>query len=441
MGLNVTGSPADGYFLYAQILAALDRQIRPTLRPGASVRYGPIAPWPLASLPAGSRAAANVGVTIAGDGASSWVSGVTNVTLTNVVTPPTKPSVLFFSDDPEYVQSDGLISRGQVDVGQVARLYYYHADVGVPHDLDVVLTATSPARMQIIGAGAGPDLDVMSVGHTVSRDFLLFRARNEGEVVDVVPGTPFILRHNLMLHGELLAGAADVHVLSGGPVTISVVSAPAGGRPEAYLNGPRLGFDGHNRHGTFDLDGYGALVGSYTVGGPDAFVKYGATHPTPHNLEPGDPGHDYGDYGIVHRITFDLQNPTDATQNVYLYEKPLGGPVRSSFLVDGQLKEVGCARLAQPYWFMTYQLPAHSKSASTTLTLTDGGSFYPIEFGVTGAMPVPYTPAPGSADGCSPILASSAHPAASPSAVPTATASIPVVESAVTSATPVPLPT
>jgi hypothetical protein len=115
----------------------------------------------------------------------------------------------------------------------------------------------------------------------------------------------------------------------------------------------------------------------------------------------------------VHRITFTLINPTDDAHPVYLYEKPLGGPVRGTFLVDGQLKELGCARLPQPYWITTYQLPAHSTGATTTVTMTDGGSFYPVEFGVTETQPLPYTPPMGSPDGCSPNATRSAQPSRS----------------------------
>lgn len=404
ISLSVTGSPADGAFLDAEIRNAIDRQIRPTLRPGASIHYGAIVPWPLPALAAGYRAAVNVAVAIVGTNDNVWVSGVTKVILTNVAMTPAAPSRLFFSDDPEYIPTEGLVFRGSVDAAHPARLYYYHDDIGLPRDLDVVLTSTAPARVHVIQSGDGPDLDVMSVGHTVSRNFLLFRQRNEGTIVDVAPGAPFILRHDLIFQGELVAGALDLAVLTGGLVTVSVVATPAGGHPEPYLNGPRVPFDGHNRHGTFDLDGYGTITAAYTVGGPDASVKYGTRNSTPRNLDPTDPGHDYGDYGVVHRFTFTMVNPTDDPHTVYLYEKPLGGAVRSSFLVDGVLKEVGCARLAQPYWFMTYLLPPHATGASTTLTMTDGGSYYPIEFGMTETRPLPITPPVNSADGCTPIL-------------------------------------
>jgi hypothetical protein len=402
ISLLVTGVPADGSFLETQIRGALDRQIRPTLRPGAWIRYGSIVPWPILPLAPGDRAAVNVAVTIAGNDNNVWVNGVTTVNVYNIAVARAAPTVLFLSDDPEYLQAEGLAFRGKVDAGGRARLYYYHSDIGVPRDLDVVLTAAVPSRLHVIQSGSGPDLDVMSVGHTVSRNFLLFQQQNEGTVVDVVPGSPLILRHDLLLQGELVAGVIDLHVLAGGPISVSVVASPAGSRADAYLNGPHLAYDGHNRHGVFDLDGYGVITAVHTIGGPDVAVRYGGAKPTLHNLDPADPGRDHGDYGVVQRITFKLINPTDVARPVYLYEKPLGGPVRSSFLIDGQLKEVGCARLPQPYWFMTYLVPPHATGESTTITMTDGGSFYPIEFGATEALPVPITPPLNAADGCTP---------------------------------------
>jgi hypothetical protein len=255
--------------------------------------------------------------------------------------------------------------------------------------------------VQLVESGAGPDLDVMSVGHVVTRDYLQLQQNGEGIVIDVVPGRPFVLRHALLLHGEVVAGTADVNVVGGGPVGVSVLASPAGSRPEAYLLAPRLPFDGHRRHGTFDLRGYGTIAQTYTAGGPPASAQYGGRVMTPRNLDPNDDGRDYGDYGVVHRITFTLVNPNPATQLVYLYERPLGGPVRSSFFVDGQLKELGCARLPQPYRIATYQLPPQTTGATTTVTMTDGGSFYPLEFGVTDAQTLPTTPPLGHPDGCS----------------------------------------
>ena len=400
LALHVTGSPADGAFLYAQICAALERAIRPTLRPGASIHFGSVVPWPLVPLDPGYRISATVGVTLDGGSDSEPVDGFTQVLIENEPVAPVTPSVLFLSDDPEYLQGEGLVFGGRVEVGHAARLYYYHSDTGIPRDLDVVLTAAVPSQVQITESAAGPDLDAMSVGHTVSKELPSFEAQNESVIVDLEPGVPFVVRHDLLFADEVVAGAVDLHPLSGGPVKVSVVSSLAGGKAETYLNGPRLPYDGHNRHGIFSLDGYGELASTFTVGGPDVAVKYGYTSPP--NVDPGDAGRDLGAYGVVHRITFKLVNPTDVPHLIYLYEKPLGGSVRSTFFVDGQRKEVGCARLEQPYWFMTYVLPPHSVSASTTRTMTDGGSSYPVEFGTTETRPAVYTPPINASDGCSP---------------------------------------
>ncbi|MBV9438692.1 MAG: hypothetical protein JOZ24_01735, partial [Candidatus Eremiobacteraeota bacterium] len=403
LSLDVTGSPvADPAFLDEQIREALNRVIRPTLQPGASVTYGPIVPWPLLPLPAGTRAAVNVTVTLGGDPANAPVSAVTMVVLNSVAVAPAPPRVLFLSDDPEYLLSDGLVLRGTVSAGRPTRLYYYHSDLGLPRDLDVVLTANAPARVRLIASRGGPDLDVMAVGHTVTRDLLRFEQQEEGIVVSVVPGRPFVVRHALLLQSEVAAGAVDVQVVAGEAVTLSVLASPAGSRPDAYLHAPRVAYDGHHRHGTFALEEYGQVAQTYAVGGPPVMTRYGARAPTPRNLDPNDDGRDYGDYGVVHHITFSLANPTDTPQTVYLYERPLGGPVRSSFLVDGQFREVGCVRLPQPYLVTSYQLAPNAAGASTTVTMTDGGSFYPLEFGVTDAPPSPYAPAVGSPDGCSP---------------------------------------
>ena len=402
VSIIVTGNPADGAFLESQIRVALDRQIRPTLRPGSVIHWGSIGPWPLLPLAVGDRAAANVSVTITGDRGTSFVSGVVTVSMWNQGVPPIAPTTLFFSDDPEYVSSEGLLFRGTIEPGHATRLYYYHSVVGVPRDLDVVLTAKVPTRVHAISAAAGPDLDTMSVGHSVSRDFLLYRQRNQGIVLDLAPNSPLVLRHDMMLQSELVAGSVDLHVLGGGPVTVSVVSPPAGGRPQPFLAGPRLPPDGHNRHGVFDLDGFGDIGATYTVGGPDATITYGSQTRSPRNVDALDSGRNYGAYGVIYRIAFQLINPTDTNRVVYLYERPRGGAVRSSFLVDGQLKEVGCARLAQPYWLTTYQIAPHSGGEARLLTMADGGSYYPLEIGVTETPPVWNTPPAGAVDGCSP---------------------------------------
>lgn len=411
--LRVTGSPIDAAWLQAQVQRAITQGI--ALQPGAVLQT------PAFTLPAvfnpGAIAAIPVAVNIAG-GAQYF--DVTNAPLTvnlqNVDVPAFTPPFLFYDDDPERINGDGVLYQNQVTAANPARLYYYHENTNDRHALFVVLSSTSaPASVQLIDASAGPNIDVMSVGHAVSRDFLLQKPRNEGIVVDVTAQAPFVADEFLLNRLDGAAGTIGIRLLGGGPVNVTVLTAPPAAVPDppsasqvtAILNEPQLPRDGHHRTGVFDLTGFGTETIAYTVGGPDAMTQYGARTPPP---APGTTGHDYGEYGVWRILTFDVDNPSGQPATAYLYEQPIGGVVRSSFLVDGTLFQVGCARVSQRYLIGTpLALPA-GKSQITVQTMTDGGSSYPLEVGLTATPPLPTTPPISAPDGCFPKPAAPAAP-------------------------------
>jgi len=208
-------------------------------------------------------------------------------------------------------------------------------------------------------------------------------------------------------------------------VTVTVLTAPptsasdppAASQVAALLNQPKLPGDGHHRTGVFDLSRYGQETIAYTVGGPDAMTQYGAQSPP--LAVPGSNGHDYGEYGVLRTLTFDVDNPAGQTATAYLYERPMGGVVRSSFLVDGTLYQVGCARVPQRYLIGQPYALQPGKSRITVQTMTDGGSAYPLEVGLTATPPLPTTPPISAPDGCFPKPSAPAStPAASPSPSP-----------------------
>ncbi|HVA26591.1 MAG TPA: hypothetical protein VNF68_00315, partial [Candidatus Baltobacteraceae bacterium] len=79
-----------------------------------------------------------------------------------------------------------------------------------------------------------------------------------------------------------------------------------------------------------------------------------------------------------------------------------GGIVRSSFVVDGNLDQVGCVRLPVPYEISAFVLAPGGRYQSTVTTMTDGGSNYPLEIGITATPPQPSAPPISSPDGCFP---------------------------------------
>lgn len=403
IAVRITGDPASPGFIADRIETAVARAIEPGLPPGAVVRTGTILPAPQ-PLDRGFLTNFRVPVTIESGAGGAAYAATTVVDVTNVDLARFTPRSLAFRDDPERIVADGVLSRTTVTTGHPARLYYYHENTGVRRRFCVVLAANDSVRTRVhlIGASAGPNIDVMSVGHAVSKTFLARQPQNEGTVVTIAGGRPLVERDEIVAPGQGIVGSLDIRVLDGGPVTVTVLAIPVTAGPADYLYSAKLPDDGHGRRGDFGLADFGRWIVAFTVGGPDAAYTYGRRRPTLPNLDLADSGRDYGDYGVLQSITFDLANPTDRPATVFLYEKPLGGVVRSSFRVNGQLVEVGCVRVPQRYAIASYELGPRSTATLDVLTMTDGGSNYPLEMGVTTTPPIPAAPAIRAADGCFP---------------------------------------
>jgi hypothetical protein len=398
--LTVTGNPAQPDWLAQQITQWVTRLTQAL--PGASITIGAVTP-PSAPLAAGATAQFSVPIQISGNGQYFDQSATTTVDVQNTAMQPFTPGLLFYDDDPEHVTQDGVLFRGTVSATQPARIYYYHDNTADPRRLVVALQATgqNPASVQLIHASAGPNIDVMTVGQAVTKKFLLTKNQQEGIVVDLSGDQPYLLTDLPMTSRQLVAGTADIRVLSGGPVEVTVMGVSPGADPRTLLAGPILPGDGHHRTGVFSIAGFGADNLRYAVGSDDATVVLGDTEPTPPNVTPSAGGHDYGDYGIVHTISVTLDNPTAAPAAAYLYVQPIAGPARGSFLIDGNVVDIGCVRVSSKYQITTFDLPP-GQSTHVVQTMTDGGSFYPVRLGVTATAPEPSAPPINAPDGCFP---------------------------------------
>jgi hypothetical protein len=409
--LKVTGSPADGNWLVMQVKALVARLTQ--AMPSTQTSFGNVVPPVPTPLPPGAQMQFTVPVQIAStDGQYFDQSGSTVVNVQNVPVDAFAPMLLFYDDDPEHVTADGVLFRSTVTAAQAARLYYYHDNASDPRRIVVVLTASQdPTSVQVIDASAGPNADVMSVGHAVTRNFLLTKPKGLGTVLDLTSGEPYVYRDVTMTSRQGAAGNVDIRVLTGGPVTATVMALSPGVDPQTFLNSPPLPDDGHHRTGVFTLTGFGNDALTYAAGGPDAAVAIGDREPTVPSTDATAAGHDYGDYGVWHAIAISLSNPAPAPATAYIYFKPLVGIARSSFLVDGSLVEIGCVRVRQPYQIAAIPLAAGATQQVHLDTMTDGGSFYPVEIGVTGTPPLAAAPPISDPDGCFPKL---------PAPVPTA---------------------
>lgn len=398
--LTVTGNPAQPDWLAHEVATRVAQLTQ--AQPGANVTIGSVAP-PAAPLVPGASTQFVIPVQIAGNGQYFDLTGSTTVTVQNTPAAAFLPALLFYDDDPEHLTQDGVLFRGTVSFAQPARLYYYHDDGTDPRRLVVALqsNAQAPTTVQLIDAAAGPNIDVMQVGQSLTKRFLSIKSGNEGTILDL-PQEPYLLTDVPMTSRQLVAGTVDFQVLAGGPATVTVLSVSPGVDPRSLLDGPVQPDDGHHRTGVFSIAGFGGDRIAYSAGSPDASVVLGDTAPSPKNVDPSAKGHDYGDYGVVHTVDLSLSNPGSAPASVYLFLQPTAGPTRASFLIDGAPVDLGCVRVSTPYQVTVFQLAPSQSSQVIVQTMTDGGSFYPVKIGLTSTPPQPTAPPIDAPDGCFP---------------------------------------
>jgi hypothetical protein len=378
------------------------------MQPGATADVGGVT---TTDLRPGQVLEARANVVLKGNDTYVDQTGTTNVRVRVDALPQLEPAVLFYSDDPERLGAldDGVLFRGTIDVTKPARAYIYHVSDSANRRLYLALQpTTSTARVQVLGAVAGPSDAFAYVGHTGTMRYMIERASQESFVTPILPTSPYLLPlgAGAMLPGSLINAIYDLRVLDGAPVNVLVVAASNGVDPATLLGQPEHSTDAHFRRGEFSLANVPQLTLSFTSGAPDpppfaVGVRYYANgQPAFPNLRPGDVAVAgqraalAGDYGVVRSVALQFANPTPSPQNVYLYEQPgaTGGGVTTTmwFTGDAAPTQVRCVSdPSQRYLVKGFGVAPGQTLNVTGTYMTDGTSFLPLYFGLTATPPPP----------------------------------------------------
>ena len=393
-------------FVTARVRAAIAQAAQ--LQPGATLDAGGVT---TGDLRPGQALEARANVIVRGNDTYVDQTGTTSVHVRVDALPQLDPTVLFYSDDPERLGAldDGVLFRGTIDATRPARVYVYHVSDSPNRKLYLALQpTTSTARVQVLGAVAGPSDAFAYVGHTATVRYMLERASQESFVTPILPNAPYAMQlgAGTMLPGTLVNAIYDLRVLDGAPVNVLVVAASNGADPATLLAQPEHSTDAHYRRGEFSLTNVPPLALSYTAGAPEpppfaVGVRYYANgQPAFPNLRPGDVAVAgqraalAGDYGVLRAVTLQFANPTPAPQNVYLYEQPgaTGGGVTTTmwFTGDAAPTQVRCVSdPSQRYLIKGFGLAPGQTLNVTGTYMTDGTSFLPLYFGLTATPPPP----------------------------------------------------
>ena len=383
----LTGRPTND-FVASQLQAAFARVA--SLQPGARLVLGdPTLP---ATLEPGVQVDLPLRVHLDGAGHSVDVDRVTDVHLSIRDMARVAPATLLYSDDPEKVAADGVLFRGPVSRASAARLYYYHLAATAGRTILIALEAPANGTVFVGGRGAGPNPAVLFVGQSATYRFLDDAQRHAGGVFSVGPAAPLLLFTSAApLHtGDLVAGALDISVLTGGDVTLSVAAVSNPASIAETLAGEPLPSDGRFRRGVYSLANVSELALAAASDAPDAPpVPIGEKATALPNLVAG--GRPLaGDYGVAHPVTLSLDNREAVPHAFYFYERPIGYPVTTTISFDGDAApfRVPCVKTAtNRYLIRSFTVPAHTVAHVTGSYMTDGGSTYPLAFGLTSTLP------------------------------------------------------
>ena len=343
-----------------------------------------------ALLHPGDRLDLTLPVRLAGNGTSIDVEGSTLVRVRVLALPPLDPGLLMYSDDPENVPagSDGVLFRDSLASGESARAYLYHTSLVAGRHLTLVLRSMSgPARVQVLGAAAGPSGDYLATGHVATADYLRERRAQESAVVDLEQGRPFLLplSGTALAQNDLVAAIFDTRVLTGGPITglrrddrrgrsgrFSRRAAGPGRRPLSHRNVRARSAAARSRAAHRRPRAAPLAVGSPKV----------TTLRAPRPLA--------GGYGVVQRLTISLDNASGPATDVYLYEIPNGNAVTTTLFFDGDPAplEIPCVKTAGVrYLVRRFSLAAGQKLDAAADYMTDGASSYPVQLGLSTIAP------------------------------------------------------
>lgn len=431
--VRLAGSGLSQQYVYSIVTLELARAAH--VQPGASVT--PIDSQLLPALAPGSPGwTTTIPVSLSGHGLWRDVKGNVAVQVTVNPLTPLEPSLLFASDDPETIvgTSDGVVFHAKLSSpGSAARLFAYHELDHDSRQLSLVVTSSGTSHVQVVGDSAGPG-PTSYAGHTMSVRFLQVH-REQRSFVATIDQTPLVLGiGGISKRQQLVTGIYDLGLIDGSPVDVYVVVGEASASPNVDSVVPQvvLDKDGHSRSGVYPLDAIPPIVLSASITRDfrvphqtGTFTTLGAWALPPivgvRNLG--------GDYGIVRSVRLTMTNATDLPGTVYLYVAPSAPGATTSILfdqdgldADGTPKVTSLACLqglrdvipsSERYLLRAFTVEPTQGGLPLVVTgdyMTDGGSTYPMEMGLT--LEPPLAPRPM----CTPAPA--ATPVGSPSPTP-----------------------
>lgn len=396
VAITVAGrSPPSASFEAGALAVQLAREAQ--LRPGSRVVAIDPRSMP-ATLALATPWSATIPVAISGRNHWRDVQGSVLGQINYVDLPALEPTELFFSDDPEEVRSNqsGVVFRQTLQPRAAVRLFAYSQLDAPGQVLYVILQSSGTSHIQVLGDAAGPGY-YDDAGHKATLRYLLARRSQQSIVTTVSSGDPLFVQVAQPTTDvpRVVTAIYDMRLLDGDPADVLVAAARAGDDPRSFLEEqpqPALE-DKHLRTGVYPLGAMPALMLSASIGMQFDTPPDGTSTRVGSWAVPPIVGKRYliGDYGVVRPLSVTLTNVSSGAGWVYLYETPSRQGATTTVLFDDEQAaiELPCLQAPGRYLIRKFSVPPGGTPLVVTGTfMTDGGSEYPIELGLSLDPPI-----------------------------------------------------
>ncbi|MFD1952970.1 hypothetical protein ACFSL6_01965 [Paenibacillus thailandensis] len=294
--------------------------------------------------------------------------------------------VLILSDSPESPKTEGAFYRDQVS--GLFRVFWHHANMtGAPLNIAVAVTnpTDEPVWLYTEGKGIGVDYYPDIAGQTALADFMDTRSNRKPTAV-LQPGETYYIENEAPPE-YTVSGIVQLHAVTPQGKDDAIVTVTTLGyfhKPEHPEEVEVLPGDVHVR-GTFPhFERTGTLTYNTSAGNSLIRISSAASGPwsdsmpgeyeTGYNVIDGKSVVNNGNYGVTYNLSVEINNESNSSQIISVYDNPSGGAGHYVVEWGGLLLQSPFVNYTKAWKITDFKVNKHGKTIAANFSLTGGAA-------------------------------------------------------------------
>ena len=369
----ITGQPASAENIEKAAFRSIRSRLKPIFLPKVEISLSKFQP-----LAMGQSYSSKARLKVVDSGRSQ--EGVVDLLITNKMLSFLPEQALWYSNEPENINSPGLLGMVELKTKDPLRILSHHINRS-SYPILVQMVAcnlSSKVAKVVVASGEGaPHTDPVRVGLAAGHKFMRSWMNRQGEIIEIDPGQEVPIFMKKLWPRQTMSGLARVELLGGGPDQLllkSEASFPYSSSqsfPVTYASRTmpqRLQLSKHIYKKPFQT-----MQANYQYGGRFEFIQIGA-HPLSNS---DDTKKLAGNFGVIYHIQANLSNPTSKQAEIEIAFEASAGYSGAIFVIDGKLVRPQLLQSKREFLISKIRLASGAKKSIQVMTIPLSGSSYP----------------------------------------------------------------